>query len=144
MPIDEKEEFDEESQICLWETKSRSSNFASTSMQKQAPSRKDSGLLAGEDSSEGKKRVDQRASLARRQKPKALVTNPILEEEAGGAKQRPNNMVLEEVQNGLMSRFHQEREENNFSHSPGLAPKASQASKPHKNKGGLTRRQRQN
>lgn len=135
MPIDEKEEFDEESQISLWETDRRSSNVVSTSMQKHTQRNKCTNPLVDEESDAGKMLVERTHSSSEGKKPEALVTNPILEAEPGRSKRRSSNRVLEEVHTGLMSKFHQEREDGAYFHSSNPALKNSHAAKPRKNKG---------
>lgn len=69
-------------------------------------------------------------------KPEPLVTNPILETEPGHSKRRSNNRVLEEVHTGLMSKFHQEREDGTGYYASNPILKHSHVAKPRKNKGG--------
>ena len=100
MPIDEKEEFDEESQISLWETDKRNSNFISTSMQKASPL----------DNNENKKVYSNPNNYTRNKQVKALVNDPILDSEPGFLKQTRSNKVLEE-EHGHIPKFHQEKED---------------------------------
>ena len=134
MPIDEKEEFHEESQISLWETDKRNSNFISSSMNKANFQDKHENLfLDGE--SEKILRTNEAGFM--HTKPKQLVNNPILGSDSSLLKVRSTNKVLEEENPGHMPKFHQQERDDdaNFGQADPRLRKNLSAVRTGKNKG---------
>ena len=108
MPIDEKEEFNEESQISLWETEKKNSNLISNSMQKAVFQDKPENLFL---ENTNKKAKNQENGKVFSPKEKEFVKNPILCNDSEILKGGATNKVLEEEHLGHLPKFHQEKEE---------------------------------
>lgn len=109
MPIDEKEEFDETSQISLWETEKRPSQSILNSVSRVAQPERFESPVVGDRPPKGPRG---REPLPVKAKARQLVENPILGSDSNFLKEPSSNKVLEEEHPGRIPKFHRpEREE---------------------------------
>jgi hypothetical protein len=105
VPIDEKEEFDEESQISLWETDKRNNLSLLNSMNKFSQTGKtEKPFLDDQQPKNSDKKVNQK----QKSKKKQLVDNPILIGDSNLFKEESTDKFLEEEHSGHIPGFHQQ------------------------------------